>query len=209
MAERSIQVCIVDDDDLIRETLAMIIGGTPGFEVVSKYTSGDEFLDQGGCTDEAVILMDIDMPGTRGTDCVARYKSEHPDAQVLMLTVHEDIEAVFESLRAGAIGYMVKHTPPARLLQAIEEVHLGGAPMSPEIARKVIGSFHPNTQNPLSEREVEVLRMLCDGENYKTIAEALFISANTVKAHIKSIYTKLHVNSRAQAVQTALKNRLV
>ncbi|MEZ4688034.1 MAG: response regulator transcription factor [Bacteroidia bacterium] len=128
---------------------------------------------------------------------------------VLMLTVHEDDSTLFDALCAGASGYLLKEMRPADVFEAIAEARRGGAPMSPRIARRVVRAFHAPVESPLSEREREVLKLLCDGENYKTIADKLFISSNTVKAHIKHIYQKLEVNSRAEAVSKAHRDRLV
>jgi DNA-binding NarL/FixJ family response regulator len=153
--------------------------------------------------------MDIDLPGMSGISCVRRLKEKMPDLDIIMLTIKEDDESVFESLCAGASGYLIKETPPVELLAAIKEAREGGAPMSAHIARKIVKSFHKTRNSPLSSRETEVLRMLCKGDNYKAIAEALFVSNNTIKAHIKNIYKKLHVHSRAEAVSKALKDRLI
>ena len=144
-----------------------------------------------------------------GIEGVKILKEKLPETDFIMLTVQEDNESVFNSLCAGATGYLLKDTPPAALLAAIKEVKEGGSPMSPSIARRIISSFRPNLESPLSKRESEILEMLCNGDNYKTIADALFISGHTVRAHIKSIYRKLQVNSRGEAVNKALKDRLV
>ncbi|MEM8891968.1 MAG: response regulator transcription factor, partial [Bacteroidota bacterium] len=156
-----------------------------------------------------VVLMDINLPGMSGIEGVKKLKAQQPDLDIIMLTIQVDDHSVFESICAGATGYMIKSTPPAALLQAIEEVNKGGAPMSANIARKVLGSFRRSSDSPLSDRETEILRLLCEGQNYKSIAEALFVSGHTVRSHIKNIYKKLHVNSRAEAVKKAMRDKLV
>jgi DNA-binding NarL/FixJ family response regulator len=206
----SIKVAIIEDDHDIRQLMQLIVDGSPGFfckQVYEGCKTGVPALIEDPVD---IVLMDIDMPEMSGIDGVAWLKEELPKVNVIMLTVHEDNEAVFDSLCAGAVGYLVKGLPPVDLLRAIEEAHQGGSPMSPAIARKVVRSFQPRvTTDPLSGREKEILKLLCDGENYKTIATSLFISTNTVKAHIKNIYEKLQVHTRAEAVGKALKQRLV
>ena len=156
-----------------------------------------------------IILMDIHLPGMSGIECTQKLSTKIPDTQILMLTIQDDDDSIFDSLCAGASGYLLKGTPPAQLIAALEEAHKGGAPMSPKIARKVVKSFRVSSKSPLSDRETEVLKLLCKGENYRSIAEALFVSTNTIKAHIKNIYQKLHVNTRAEAVSKALKDKLI
>jgi DNA-binding NarL/FixJ family response regulator len=153
--------------------------------------------------------MDIGLPGLSGIEGVKLLKDELPSTDFIMLTIQEDDDSVFNSLCAGATGYLLKDTPPHDLLQSIKEVKKGGSPMSPSIARRIINSFKPNPVNPLTKREIEILEKLCDGENYKSIADSLFVSGHTVRAHIKSIYRKLQVNSRGEAVKKAIKDKLV
>jgi len=189
--------------------MQLIVDGSPGFTCTQAYEGCKTGIPALIETPPDVVLMDIDLPEMSGIVGVAWLKEKLPQANVIMLTVHEDSEMVFDSLCAGAVGYLVKGLPPVQLLQAIEEAHIGGSPMSPDIARKVVRSFQPQVANPLSERENDVLKMLCLGENYRTIASALFISTNTVKAHIKNVYEKLQVHTRAEAVGKALRNRMV
>jgi DNA-binding NarL/FixJ family response regulator len=149
--------------------------------------------------------MDVQLPGINGIEGIKLLKEEMPATDFIMLTIRDDPEVIFESLCAGATGYLLKETPPVKLLAAIREVREGGSPMSPAIAREIALSFQPSNDNPLTGREKEVLAMLTNGDNYTTIATSLFISGNTVRAHIKNIYRKLHVNSRAEAVIAAIK----
>lgn len=204
-----IHVSIVEDDRDIQRTLALIIDGTPGFACTHTYNDGEAALTGILKHRPNVVLMDINLPGMSGIECVKKIKEQRLEMDILMLTGRADDQSVFDSLCAGATGYLLKTTPPANLLAAIKEVHEGGAPMSMEIARKVLKSFQPSPHSPLTERETDILRKLCEGENYKGIAEALFISGHTVRTHIKNIYSKLHVNSRGEAVKKAIRNKLI
>ena len=205
----SIRVAIIEDDADIRQLMQLIIDGSPGY--VCQQTYGDCMTGVPAIINQVpdVVLMDIDLPEISGIQGVKLLKEELKDITIIMLTVHEDDDAVFDSLMSGAVGYLVKGLPPVKLLEAIKEAHEGGSPMSASIARKVVRSFQPNQSTPLSDRETEVLKLLCEGENYKTIAVSLYISTNTVKAHIKHIYEKLQVNNRAEAVGKALKDKLI
>ncbi|MFQ5447464.1 MAG: response regulator [Saprospiraceae bacterium] len=207
--EKPIRVAIVEDDHEIRQLMCLIIDGSPGFSCLQTWENCEEAIPAIEKDTPDLVLMDIDLPKMSGIEAVGILKEKLPHLNVVMLTIHDDNDTVFNSLCAGAVGYLVKGLPPVQLLQAIREAYEGGSPMSAVIARKVVKSFHTNAPNPLSGREKEVLKMLCDGENYKTIAEALFVSANTVKAHIKNIYEKLQVHTRAEVVGKALKNRLI
>lgn len=204
-----IRVAIIEDDRDIRQLLQILIDRSPGFSCEQVFEDCAAALPVLAQNPPDLVLMDIDLPKMSGIEGTLKIKELLPKLNVVMLTVHEDDEAVFQSLCAGAIGYLVKGLPPVQLLAAIQEAHEGGSPMTPAIARKVVRALQPERANPLSQRETEVLQLLCEGENYKTIAAALFVSTNTVKAHIKNIYEKLHVHNRAEAVGTALKNRLV
>jgi len=204
-----IQVAIVEDDTEIRQTLALIIDGTPGFNCKLTYANGFDAFEALQKHYVEVVLMDIEMPKMNGIDCIRKLKPLKPTIDFLMLTIKQDDESIFDSIYAGASGYLLKDTPPVRLLEAIREIKNGGAPMSTSIARKVIQSFHQVKASPLSDRETEILRYLAGGENYKSIANQLFISPHTVKTHIKNIYDKLHVHSRAEAVRKAIEDRLI
>lgn len=210
MAQPVVHTALVEDDPEIRHLLQLIINGSPGFTCEHAFPNAEEAVAALPTLRPDVVLMDIELPGMSGIEAVAELKKRWPEMDAIMLSVRDEDEAVFESLCAGASGYLVKETPPAQLLEAIRECHAGGSPMSADIARRVVSSFHRRAkESPLSQRETEVLRMLCEGANYKHIAEALFVSANTVKAHIKSIYRKLHVHNRAEAVSRALRDRLI
>lgn len=201
----SIRVAIVEDDRTVRENLALLIDAAPGFRCAACCRSAEDALKQlPACTPD-VVLMDIHLPTRDGVECVARLKPLLRQTQFIMLTVEEDTEVVFESLKAGATGYLVKHIPPEEILHAIAGVHAGGAPMSSHIARMVVSAFRQKTHaglppTPLSERESEVLHWLGKGFRSKEIADKLGIGVGTVNTYVRHIYEKLHVRSRAEAV---------
>lgn len=205
-----IHVALVEDDTEIRQLLQWIIGGSPGFACDHAFPDAESALAMLPSLQPDVILMDIGLPGISGIACVQALRDQGRDFNIIMLSVRDEDEAIFASLCAGASGYLVKETPPAQLLEALQECHQGGAPMSAAIARRVVASFRkPALASPLSDREMEVLSMLCAGANYKMIAEKIFVSSNTVKAHIKNIYKKLQVHTRAAAVTKAHQDGLV
>ncbi len=210
MNQEIIHVAIVEDNDELRQMLAYVINGTPGFYCKHTYVDCESAIKELPNTYVHVVLMDIELPGINGIEGVKILKEKMPQVDFIMLTIKQDDESLFGSLCAGATGYLTKDTPPLQLLQSVKEVYHGGAPMSTRIARKVIDSFNIETKkSPLSERESEILKLLCDGMNYRSIADQLFLSAHTVKTHIKNIYKKLHVNSRAGAVSKAIKDGLI
>ena len=209
MEERPIQVAIIEDDPRIRQLLQLIVDGSPGFYCHQDFEDCETAIPALIANTPDLVLLDVDLPKMSGIEGLKELLKVLPNLIVVMLTVHEDDETVFNALCAGAVGYLVKGLPPDQLLLALKEAHKGGAPMSATIARKVVRHFHGGTSNPLSGRESEVLKLLCEGENYKTIASKLFISSNTVKAHIKKIYFKLQVNTRAEAVAKAIQKRIV
>jgi len=200
-----IKVSIVEDDSRIRESLAILIDGGQNIRCVSTHAGAEDAIAQIPGKKPDVVLMDINLPKMSGIDCVRRLKASLPKLQILMLTMYEDDDLVFQSLMAGASGYLVKRTSPAELLQAIEEVHSGASPMSGKIARTVVEYFQklhsssPQEEN-LSRREQEILDLLVKGYRYKEIADALSISFETVRSHLKNIYDKMHVHSRTEAV---------
>jgi len=201
----SIAVSIVEDDPQVRSSLAKLIDGSPGYRCVSRHGSAEDALLEIPKVKPEVVLMDINLPGLNGVECVRRLKPQLPGAQMIMLTVYQNTEHIFNALAAGATGYMLKQTPPAELLQAIKEVHGGGSPMSSHIARKIVQSFQHSPAasaeaESLSPREAEVLDLLAKGFLYKEIAEQMKVSYATVHTHIRHIYEKLHVRSRTEAV---------
>ena len=201
----NIRVAIVEDDPDIRQSLALLIRGTPGYELCTACGSAEEALEVLPALNPEVVMMDINLPKLSGIECVRRLKVTHPRIQVVMLTVFDDSEDLFNSLSAGASGSLLKRTPPARILEAIAEVHRGGAPMSPQIARMVVERFFPaNTPRTglpeLSKREEEILQLLTKGYRYKEIAADLGLAVETIHSHLRRIYDKLHVTSRTEAV---------
>lgn len=213
----SIKVCVFDDHKKVRDALGAIIKGTEGFEWGGSFPDCNNVLKDVEKADPDVILMDIEMPGTSGIDAVKMLHQKFPHIRVIMQTAFDDDDKVFYSICFGASGYLLKSTPPAKMLQAIEEVSQGGAPMTPSIAKKVLEMFqqHPPSEKTadhdyhISEREKEVLVLLVKGKSYKMIGDELFISYETVRSHMKSIYEKLHVASMTEAVAKALQEKLV
>ncbi len=208
MLTQNIHIAIVEDDNEIRQTLNLIIDGSAGFSCKYAFPDGESALASIGTLPLDIVLMDIDLPGKSGIEVTRQIKRENPELDIIMLTVQSDDNSIFESLCAGASGYLLKDTSPAELLVHIREVYDGGAPMSSTIARRIINSFRV-IENPLSDRETEILRMLSKGLNYKEIAEEVFLSPHTVKSHIKNIYSKLHVGNRAEAIYKAIKQKLI
>ena len=209
-----IKVMLYEDNPQLREGLTMLIDGSDGFTVLASYKNCDNVTDEVDAWKPDVILMDIDMPGTNGIEGLKKIRAKNNDVKILMLTVFDDNKNVFEAIRSGANGYVLKKTPPAKLLEYIEEAASGGAPMTASIATQVLKMFSQvnTTQNEdynLSEREKQVLQLLVDGYSYKMIASEMFISIDTVRSHIKKIYEKLHVNSKSEAVAKAFKDKLL
>jgi DNA-binding NarL/FixJ family response regulator len=201
----NIRVAIVEDDDVVRQNLSWLINSTPGFSCVAASASGEEALESFEKAAPEVVLMDIHLPGQSGITCVGHLRELLPDVQVIMLTIEEDSEQVFESLKAGATGYLVKHVSPTEILEAVTQVHRGGAPMSGQIARKVVMTFREEPpvgkqEVQLSKREEDVLRLLAKGLRSKEIAMQLNVGVGTVNTYVRHIYEKLHVRSRAEAV---------
>jgi len=200
-----IKVSIVEDNRGTRESLSELLGRAPALECVGAHPTGEEALSRIPAEQPDVVLMDINLPGMSGIECVSRLKELLPKTQVLMLTTYEESDLIFDSLRKGASGYLLKNMPPAELIQAVEQVHGGGAPMSMQIARKVVNHFRQLQRTDaeaatLTKREQEILALLAKGFLYKEIADQLGITLSTVRAHLHTVYEKLHVQSRTQAV---------
>ena len=209
-----IRVAIVEDDRATREGLGMLINGTPGYVCVGEFRSVEEALRSLGHDVPDVLLLDIQLPGMSGSEGVEPFREKFPRTEVVMLTVLAEQEKVFEAICNGACGYLLKETPPARLLEAIREAREGGAPMSPEIARKVVKLFQQTCppekfDERLTPQELRLLKLLAQGYSYARAADQLRISVNTVRGHIRAIYDKLHVHSKSEAVSKALRNRLI
>ena len=210
----SLAVGIVEDDRGTREGLAALIGGTPGFRCVATYGSVEDAMKGMAGAVPDVLLLDIHLPGLTGSEGVRLLRERYPKTQVIMLTVFADEERVFESICNGACGYLLKKTPPARLLESIAEARRGGSPMSPEIARKVVvalqGSGHlKQPERALTPHEARIVGMLADGDSYHEVGDRLGVTVNTVRNHIRRIYEKLHVHTKSEAVSKALRRRLI
>jgi DNA-binding NarL/FixJ family response regulator len=205
--ESEIRVVIVEDTDVIRESLQMLVSGSAGFKCVSVLTNAEDALIEIPKLCPDIVIMDIGLPGISGIECVRKLKGKCVNTQYLMCTVFEDDENIFEALKAGATGYILKKTPPAKILEAITDLHNGGSPMSGQIARRVIQVMHQPKKNEaletLTERETEILQLLAKGFRYKEIGDQLNISIATVRTHIHNIYEKLQVQSRTDALNKA------
>lgn len=217
--ELPIKVALVEDNATIRQGLAALIDGTPGFRCVGEFPDAESLLDALNGLEVDVLLMDIRLPGISGIEGARRAKEVRPDLDILILTIYEENDLVFEALCAGASGYLVKKTPPARLLEAIEEARAGGSPMSSHIARKVVTLLRetgPKGRDPrgdpgemLTPRERDILNGLAEGNSYQALARSLNISTDTVRFHIRNIYRKLHVHSQSEAVAKALRRGII
>jgi DNA-binding NarL/FixJ family response regulator len=210
-----IRVVITEDNSTIREGLALLINATEGMTCLAQYGSCEEMLADIGNHQPNVIIQDIGLPGMCGIDGVKELRKLLPEVVILMLTVYENEENVFDSLKAGANGYMLKKTSPVQLIDSIKDAFNGGSPMSSSIARKVVSFFQsgnkPIVENHvnLTERELEILNSLAEGNSYKITADKLYISIDTVRTYIRSIYKKLHVHSQSGAVAKAIKDGLI
>jgi DNA-binding NarL/FixJ family response regulator len=207
-------IAIVEDQEQIREGLRILINGTPGHHCTAACRTIEEALVQFAREAPDIALVDIGLPGISGIEGTRIIRERHPDSHVIILTVYDDDERIFQALCAGAFGYLLKNTPPARLIECIREVVNGGAPVSPEIARRVITLFQrirPPTRGEyeLTPHEMRILKLLVEGHNYKTAATELDVSVNTISFHVRRIYEKLHVHSKSEAVAKALRNNLI
>ncbi len=204
-----IRVSIIEDDETIREGYAYLIARTPGFQVVSTYTSVEQALKKLPSDGPEVLLLDVELPGISGVDALPKLKKLMPGLHILILTVYEQDLLIFRALGNGASGYLTKDMPPEKLTAAIHEVMEGGGPMSAQIARLVIRSVQRAEDSPLTRRETEVLELIATGKSRKRIADELFVDLETVKSHIKNIYHKLDVHSREDAIKAARDNKFI
>ena len=209
-----VKVSVIEDVRSLREGFCMLIDCTEGFRCTGSFRTMEEALDKIGFQLPDVLLTDIGLPGMDGIEGVRLLKERYPELTVLMLTVYDDDDRIFNALCAGACGYLLKKTPPARLLESIKEAACGGAPMTPEVARRVVKLFREfrppeRADYKLTPHELRLLKLLVEGHNYKTAAVQLGVSFNTICFHIKQIYEKLQVHSKSEAVAKALRNRLI
>ncbi len=208
-----IRVAIFEDNTLVREALYAILNGTPGYTCTGAFADANQWLANLKRSEPDVVLMDIEMPGLNGIEVTQKITRQFPDIKVLIQTVFNDSDKIFNALCAGASGYILKNDPPHKYIEAIADVYNGGAPVSATVAKKMLGFFTKkniilvapeNNDFQLSDREKELLRMMIEGYDYKTIASKAFISYETVRTHVKHIYKKLHVASRSEAVMKAI-----
>jgi DNA-binding NarL/FixJ family response regulator len=209
-----IRTAIIEDDDVARDCLRLLVGGTPGYECIGAFASVEEGLKEEFRIAPDVLLLDINLPGMLGSEGAGVFHEKYPRTHILMLTIYAEQDKIFESICNGACGYLLKKTPPARLLEAIREAHEGGAPMTPEIARKVVTLFQKTARverldEDLTPHEVRLLKLLAEGYSYQDAADQFGVSINTLRNHIRSIYEKLHVHSKSAAVSKALRYRLI
>jgi DNA-binding NarL/FixJ family response regulator len=207
-------VALVEDQRDIREGLALLIGGTEGYRCTGSYWSMEEALPAIAAKPPDVVLVDLGLPGMSGIEGIQKLKQLHPSLSLLVLTVYDDDERIFHALCAGASGYLLKKTPPARLLESLNDAAAGGAPMSPEVARRVVSLFREfrppeHADHDLTPHELRLLKLLVEGCSYKTAATQLGVTPKTVSFHLQKIYEKLQVHSKSQAVAKALRDGLV
>jgi len=209
-----VNVILIEDQRDVREGLAVLINGSPGFRCVASSRTMEEAFGAIDAQPPDVVLTDIGLPGMSGIEGIRILKERYPNLPVVALTVYDDDEDIFDALCAGACGYLLKNVPPARLLESLQEVVAGGAPMSPEIARRVVNLFREfktpeRASHSLTQQEAQLLKLMVDGHSYKTAAADLGISVSTVSFHLQNIYSKLQVHSKSEAVAKALRNRIV
>lgn len=211
MENREISIAIVEDHRDFREGLVSFISFSPGYNCKANFSSVEAAL--AGIPDVEVVLLDINLPGKSGIEAIPLLKEKNPEVKIIMMTIFDDSDNIFNAMQAGADGYLLKNTPPMKILSAIDEVVSGGAPMSPYIARKVVDFFNkrstPVNDYDLTPRENEILALLVDGIDSHSIADKLFISYETVRNHLRNIYRKLQVTSKSQAVSKALRENLI
>ena len=200
---KTIQIVIIEDDETIRNGFLYLINATENYHVVNVYASIEDALPRLQADQPDVILLDIELPGIKGIDAIPKIKQRLPKSHILMLTVYDNAENVFNALTKGAAGYLTKNDSTEKIMNAIRDVVDGGAPMSMNIAKIVIRSFHKNQNSPLTKRETEILEQIANGKSRSKIAKQMFIDLETVKSHIKHIYLKLNVHSRDEAIKEA------
>jgi DNA-binding NarL/FixJ family response regulator len=216
MEEREIEVAVIEDDRATRDGLRLLLSATPGFRCLAAWGSVEEAKASRAAAAPDVLLLDVRLPGLSGPEALPQLRQRWPRAQVVMLTSMEDEGTVVEALANGAVGYVLKRTPPARILEAIRETAAGGSPMSPEIARRVVGLFRARSGAPretvdarLSPQETRLLALLAEGHGYQSAGDALGVSVNTVRKHIRNLYEKLEVHTRSEAVGKAMRGGLI
>lgn len=203
------RIIIVEDNDAIRNGFSLILNSISTYYVVNSYENAEEALKNLRKDDPDIAIMDLELPGMHGVEAIEKIRKFNPKIRIVVNTIFENSELVFQALCAGASGYITKNSSHTELLDALVELQKGGAPMSSNIARMVVSSFQKSIDSPLSPRETEVLELLAKGKSYSMIADKLFITRETAKSHIKNIYTKLQVNSKSEAIERATQDRLI
>lgn len=209
MQDLNLNICLIEDDETIREGYEYLIGNNEGYKITGSFASFEDAAKKIARCEPDVILLDVELPGISGIDAIPKLKKLVPDAHIIILTVYEQELMIFRALAGGASGYLTKDTPHKKILTSIKEAMDGGGPMSSNIARMVIQSFQRSEESPLTPRETEILEQISTGKSRKRIAEELFIDLETVKSHIKNIYSKLNVHSKADAIKLAKDNKFI
>lgn len=203
------RITIVEDDNIIRNAFVTLLQQSGEYIVANSYSNAEAAIKNVVSDAPDICLMDIELPGMNGIEAIPKIKALSPSTQVVVVTVYENDDLVFKALCEGASGYLTKNMPNQKLIESLKELENGGAPMSTNIARLVVSSFHKNRQSPLTARELEVMELLSSGKSYSTIADQLFVDKETVKSHIKNIYLKLEVHSKAEAIEKAKKSKYI
>jgi len=204
-----IRIVIIEDDEIIRSGYSYLLGAVDGYEVVNGYASYEDAASSIVNDVPDVILLDVQLPGLSGIEAIPRLRQKVPDAVVIILTVHEDAELIYSALSNGALGYLTKNVSSEKIIEAINETVTGGGALSANVARYVIQSFQKNPNTPLTKRETEVLQLIADGKSRGRVAKELFVDVETVRTHIKNVYLKLNVHSRADAIKNARDNKFI
>ncbi|MFH1194397.1 MAG: response regulator transcription factor [bacterium] len=210
-----INLLIIEDNRYVRSGWEAVLTMNEGFQIIGSYANCEDAIKDDKFGDADVILMDIGLPGMNGIECVSFIKERHPEKIIVMCTVHEDDDKIFNAICAGAVGYLLKKTPPDELIASLKDAYNGGSPMTPSVARKVIASFHKTTIQKnkddveLTERENQILSMMAEGKSYTAIAREIFLSLDGVYYHIRHIYEKLQVHSRAEAVAKGIQKKII
>lgn len=203
------KIVLIEDDDIIRSAFKSLISKSKEYLVVADYPDAETAIENiaSDCAD--IYFVDIELPGMNGIEAIPKIRAGRKSAKIIVVTVYENDELVFKALCEGAIGYLTKNLSPSNILDALNELQSGGAPMSTNIARMVVSSFHKNRETPFTPRELQILEMLSSGKSYSSIADSLFVDKETVKSHLKNIYLKLEVHSKAEAIEKAKKKKYI
>lgn len=203
------RVLIIEDDTDLRSCFELIVNSSDNFVVSESFSSAELAIKSLKKRKPDIVLVDLELPGISGIEAIKKIKEESPKSECIIVTVYDDSEMVFQGLKAGASGYIIKSSNFLEIIRALEEISSGGAPMTPQIARMVIDNMHMNPNSPLSVRETEVLRLTAEGKSYSEISSELFISKATTRSHTRNIYAKLNVNTKSQAIELAKKDKLI